>query len=103
LFCGFDVLQKGVQFFSFQNISPFYIMSGNGSTFSEYIQGNALPKITPTATNSGPIQTGMQSKSIGGSKSVGGSKKQRRSGRSKKGGASKRRSQKGRKSRSNRR
>lgn len=72
-------------------------MSGNGSTFSEYIQGNALPKITATATNSGPIQTGMQSKSVGGSK------KQRRSGRSKKGGASKRRSQKGRKSRSNRR
>jgi hypothetical protein len=97
LFCGFDVLQKGVQFFSFQNISPFYIMSGNGYTFSEYIQGNALAKITPTATNSGPIQTGMQSKSVGGSK------KQRRPGRSKKGGASKRRSQKGRKSRSNRR
>jgi hypothetical protein len=59
-------------------------MSGNGSAFSEYIQGNALAKITPTATNSGPIQTGMQSKSVGGSK------KQRRSGRSKKGGASKR-------------
>jgi hypothetical protein len=100
LFCVFGRLQKGIQFFSFRNISPFYIMSGNGSTFSEYIQGNALPKITPTATNSGPIQTGMQSKSVGGFK------KQRRSGRSKKsrtaGGSSKRRSQKGRKSRSNR-
>lgn len=72
-------------------------MSGNGSTFSEYIQGNALPKITPTATNSGPIQTGMQSKSVGGSK------KQRRTGCSKKSRASKRHSKKNRKSRSNRR
>jgi hypothetical protein len=72
-------------------------MSGNGSAFSEYVQGNALPKIAATATNSGPIQTGMQSKSVGGFK------KQRRSGCSKKSRTTKRRSQKGRKSRSNRR
>ena len=77
-------------------------MSGNGSAFSEYIQGNALAKITPTATNSGPIQTGMQSKSVGGAKSVGGSKKRRRSGSSKKSRTTKRHSKKNRKSRSNR-
>jgi hypothetical protein len=67
-------------------------MSGNGSAFSEYVSGNALPKITPTATNAGMIQNSMQSKSVGGYRR---SKKSRRNG-----GSAKR---KGRKSRSYRR
>ena len=90
--------EKEIQFFvRLKYLTLFYIMSGNGSTFSEYVQGNALAKITPTATNSGPIQTSMQSKSVGGFK------KQRRSGCSKKSRTTKRHSKKNRKSRSNRR
>lgn len=82
--------------------SAIYIMSSTLS-FSELSSANnVLAKVTPTATNAGSVQTGMMSKSVGGSrKSRRSSKKQQR----KTGGrrrSNKNHSKKNRKSRANR-
>jgi len=76
-------------------------MSGNGSTYSEYTKGGVLPKILPSATDNGPVQIGMFSKSVGGYKkrrTNSCSKKQRKLGGSKR-RRSKNLSKKNRKSR----
>jgi hypothetical protein len=39
---------------------------GNGSQFSVFKSDAALPATLPTATDSGPVQINMQSKSVGG-------------------------------------
>jgi len=43
-------------------------MAGNGTTNYNFVSGNALSSTIPTATNSGIITNGMQSKSVGGKK-----------------------------------
>ena len=54
---------------------------GNGSQFSEFKSGSALPSALPSATNSGPLQVNMQSKSIGGKKSAKRKSAKRKSGK----------------------